>query len=537
MTSRDWQEHCLQWRQTGALAEIAACLNALPSEVAHSLAGCQWRAYLANAQQDLPRAELALREMLVLAPQANTHLLLASNLHKQQCYAEAQAILLHLLQLEPHLWVAKFNLAQSYLAEGDIQAALPLLTQCLQGEPEHSELLFQLAAIHCQLDQPDHAKNYLTRLLTLEPYHVEGLNNLGACHLKVGDHVAAIHCFATAMRVDEQHLPARSNLAVALLRENRYQEALVHFEQYLTLAPEDVDALYHAGVAASMQGELDRALDYFQQVLANKAAELTVLVPSLLNLASIALKKNEPSNAIGFYQRVIALEPLQAIATYMLAALLGNALPDKAPEAYVSALFDQYAAHFDQHLVTELAYQTPQQLRKLYDRVVKKTALLPPFHLLDLGCGTGLSGAAFLDVASPLTGVDLSSQMLTVARAKGFYQNLVEADIIAYLEQDGASFEIILAADVVVYLGDLADFLRLSAKRLVKGGLLLFSLETAALNVPFKLTTTGRFQHQLADVLAQGKAHGLRCLAKEQVTLRTQAKQAVIGTIIALQKQ
>lgn len=526
-----WQS-CRELLAAGALSEVAAELAALPTEADEDLAWLELRAYVANALGDFAAAETALRQAIALYPAANLFLLLASNLHKQQRFRDAREQLNAVLLLQPDLWMAHFNLAQGYLAENQAAAALAELRFCLADQPDNSELLFQIATVHCQLDQPTEAMPYLQTLLRLAPHHVEALNNYGVCHVKAGDYAAAIHCFATAMRADDQHLPSRSNLAVSLLKECRYQEALVHFEEYLQLAPYDAEATYNAGVTALLLANLEQATTYFSKVLSLGHAS----VPSLLNLAAIALKKDDASAAIRFYQRVLAEEPDQAIATYMLAALMGTETPAKAPVAYVTALFDQYAAHFDQHLLMGLDYQTPQKLRQLYEQVRSISDAATPLRTLDLGCGTGLSAAAFSDVSMHMIGIDLSAQMLAQARAKKLYQQLLQVDLLDYLSEQTGEFDVMIAADVVVYLGDLTAFLSLAAQRLAPGGLLLFSIETARIKTPFALTKSGRFQHQLKALLAQATNVGLRCLAQEQVTLRQQDKQPVTGTILALQR-
>jgi predicted TPR repeat methyltransferase len=253
-----------------------------------------------------------------------------------------------------------------------------------------------------------------------------------------------------------------------------------------------------------------------------------------LNLAALALQQQETSNAIGYYQRVLSVEPTQPIATYMLAALLRGVTPKKAPEAYVSALFDQYATHFDRHLNGALQYQTPQHLRHLYDRVTKA---LPIKRLLDLGCGTGLSGAAFADIASDMVGVDLSEAMLAKAQDKQLYQALCRQDIVAYLQQPGESFDAMIAADVLVYLGDLSDFFEQAALRLNDQAWLLCSIEIATTEVAFELTPNGRFQHALSYIRDSARTSGLQFVRHEKVTLRLQEGQAVEGYIIALQKR
>ena len=67
-------------------------------------------------------------------------------------------------------------------------------------------------------------------------------------------------------------------------------------------------------------------------------------------------------------------------------------------------------ARIDRHLTETLGYQTPTHLRALYgDQPIQR--------MLDLGCGTGLSGQAFADIATHITGVDLSPNMLARARS------------------------------------------------------------------------------------------------------------------------
>ncbi len=505
-------------------------LAQLSEKDALSEAGCQIRAYLATLQGDLVSAEQALRQTI---PSLNNQLLLASNLHKQQRFSEAQTLLAQLVINYPDVVAVHFNLAQSYVATNTLTAALPELIFCLAHSVNNNALLFQVAAIHCQLDQHSLAKVYLEQLLAVEPLHVEALNNLGVCHLKANDSLLAIQCFATAMRVDDQHLPSLSNLAMTLYKDQRFSEALVYFERFLSLAPLDLEVNYQAGVVALMLVQLDRAEQYFHAVLAQNK----VHVSSMLNLAAIALKKREPSNALGWYQRVVSVEPTQAIATYMVSALLGNTACEKAPRDYVEALFDQYAAHFDQHLLQDLAYQTPQQLRQLYDRLPKR--LKPTGYMLDLGCGTGLSGSVFNDIGFEMIGLDLSAQMLIEARAKNIYQAVIKADMADYLATCEQTFDLIVAADVLVYVGDLTELLALVAKRLAPRGVVLVSLEIAlaTLKTPYLLTTTGRFQHQLSYIHHVANTSQLKVVLEKTVPLRSQAGQTVSGQIIALAKK
>src|SRR5690606_25849867 len=152
---------------------------------------------------------------------------------------------------------------------------------------------------------------------------------------------------------------------------------------------------------------------------------------------------------------------------YKLAALRGDPAPESAPAEYVAGLFDQYAEEFDAHLTGELGYQTPQRLREPFDGLAGGATGL---RVLDLGCGTGLSGLVFRDCAAHLAGVDLSPRMLDKARGRGIYDELHCADLVQALERPGPDWDLMLAADVFVYLGDLGAVLRAAARALRPGG-------------------------------------------------------------------
>ena len=87
---------------------------------------------------------------------------------------------------------------------------------------------------------------------------------------------------------------------------------------------------------------------------------------------------------------------------------------------------------------------------------------LPPAfdRVIDLGCGTGLAARAFAAVAGEIIGIDLSPRMIERARLTGLYAELEVAEIVQGLvRQPDASADLILAADVMVYVHDMAPLL------------------------------------------------------------------------------
>jgi predicted TPR repeat methyltransferase len=202
--------------------------------------------------------------------------------------------------------------------------------------------------------------------------------------------------------------------------------------------------------------------------------------------------------------------------------------------SYVQALFDQYADRFDAAL-GRLDYRGPQLLRTAVEQVCGELRRPPHFgSMLDLGCGTGLAGAAFRPLVDWLIGVDLSSGMIAQARGKGLYDRLEVGEIAAFLAaeaQVGARHHLIAAADVFAYLHDLAPVLRGAASVLAAGGLLTFTVETHD-GEGVLLGPSLRYAHGEAIVRAALADVGLALLRLTDAAIRTEAGAPVPGLVV-----
>ncbi|AWN35434.1 class I SAM-dependent DNA methyltransferase [Methylobacterium radiodurans] len=205
--------------------------------------------------------------------------------------------------------------------------------------------------------------------------------------------------------------------------------------------------------------------------------------------------------------------------------------------AYVRALFDGYADRFERHLVDGLGYCGPALLRQALDALPDAPTRFET--VLDLGCGTGLMGAAIRDRAGHLAGVDLSPAMLRLARAKSCYDRLAEGDLAAFLEAEpGASAALCLAADVFIYLADLGPVLAGISRVLRPAGLAVFTVqspdEAGAEGV--RLGADGRFAHADAHVEAAARGAGLATAVRVPAAIRRERGRDVPGRIIVLRK-
>src|SRR6185369_9714216 len=173
--------------------------------------------------------------------------------------------------------------------------------------------------------------------------------------------------------------------------------------------------------------------------------------------------------------------------------------------------------------------QAPQILRSLADLVIPGAEGLA---ILDLGCGTGLTGSAFEDMSLQLDGVDLSPKMIERARALRIYNRLWIADLETALAQDGSSCDLLLAADTLVYLGDLEVTFAGAASRLRHGGHFLFTVERHD-GEGFALGPKRRWRHAQSYLRSLGAAHGFAVAGLLEAVPRTEAGVPVAGYAVA----
>lgn len=221
-----------------------------------------------------------------------------------------------------------------------------------------------------------------------------------------------------------------------------------------------------------------------------------------------------------------------------LAAIGADRAPSKMPDAYVATLFDQHADVFDEILVDELGYCVPLLVRDLIDRL----GLGPFERLLDLGCGTGLTGAALADCTAQRTGVDLSERIVELAFDREVYDALYVGEAVEFLqefeEDDGSRpvWDLIAATDVFPYLGAVEPFLSGAADRLAPGGCLAFSTETLGEDLlrgrPYMVGPHNRYGQSEAYILSSLEAAGFGILAMEPITVRLEEGEPVPGHLV-----
>jgi predicted TPR repeat methyltransferase len=251
-------------------------------------------------------------------------------------------------------------------------------------------------------------------------------------------------------------------------------------------------------------------------------------------LASAWLEAGVPDQALGILRRLSSGKGrYRKRAAEKLRDAEHMKSRSRFPEAYVRHLFDQFSATYDQTMVHDLDYRAPQILRSLADMLM--IGFDGPLTILDLGCGTGLGGEAFKSVARRLDGVDLSPLMIERAKGKGIYSELVAEDLEAFLENSRRQYDLLVAADAVVYFGDLSRLLSAVYANLKPNGNFLFTTEKQA-EPGFSLGPKRRYRHSGEYLRATAESAGLSLIGMLDCLPRNDAGEPVEGLAVALRR-
>jgi predicted TPR repeat methyltransferase len=309
-----------------------------------------------------------------------------------------------------------------------------------------------------------------------------------------------------------------------------FDEAIRCGREAVAISPQYVDAHYNLGQAYMHQRKLEEAAASYREVVRLNPAH----ADAWNNLGNALHDLRKRDEAIACYREALRLRPDFTGTHYRLAALGGAPMPEKPPVEYVVRLFDKYADNFEQQLVQELEYQTPELLNGLVRRHVAATAA--SLNVLDLGCGTGLCGPLLRDLARTLVGVDISAGMIAKARAKNAYDKLLVGDIAALDRSWNGNVDLVVAADVFPYVGDLKPAFEACRVVLRTGGHFAFSTEALEQGESYLLRATDRYAHSADYVRQVSAAAGFAEIEMERVVLRKDRGKPVDGYIFLVSK-
>ena len=394
---------------------------------------------------------------------------------------------------EARSWLMCANL----LAQGDDHdGAEAAFRQAILRDPALSDAHFALGLMLFERRRYAEAARHLADALALVPDHAMAALCLGQARYLGGDFAGAAEAFAVCGALMPLPDTARRNLARA------------------------------RAFTALLSGDVDAALAAHAAIAGADGEEADSLLYAAFSMLS-AYGHTEAAIAVGRYR--LARQPGDPVQAYLLDALCGCPLT-AAPVSYLESHFDAFAPTFDEKLVGLLLYRVPQQLAALAARHRHHCA-----DVLDLGCGTGLGAAPLSALAGRLTGVDVADGMLAEAAKRGLYGDLVKAEAVDFLRGAPQRYDLLFAADLLTYFGDLAPLFAAAAAALRPGGLFCLSIETVE-GRNYALLPSGRFAHAPAHVVALA-ARDFATLEDLAQDLRLEGQAPVPGRLLVFERR
>lgn len=373
------------------------------------------------------------------------------------------------------------NKARARHDAGKFDEAIKLYQMYLIKNPLSLDANYLLGTTYAEMGKLEAAKKYLLKAEKIMPYSPYTKVNLGNIYKEQGDYEAAVISFIRALQIDPDLPEARQNLGIVIgmTEEGTSEPAAACCLEY--------------GLSCLWAGRDEEALTIF--IIGNH------------------------------------LDPKNVHLRYFMTLLEGNQ-PDKAlQEEYVEREFDAIAPFFDTDIVKRLEYNAPEHMVEMLKSVCG--ADMHFASVADLGCGTGLAGEALKKYSGSITGIDLAQNMLAIAETKEVYSRLVKGEIVAELERINLNFDLFVAADVFIYVGELDPLFEAVIARANPGALFVFTTESSDEDGA-TLKLTGRYVHNRQYISALASKYGGSIIDSEPIALRNEGGKRIMGDVFCL---
>lgn len=391
---------------------------------------------------------------------------------------------------------------------------------------EQAKALFFEGNAHFEADRLEQALASFQAALALVPGRPSILANLGITQVRLGQWAVAVDTLKQATQADPSNRDAWLALVAAHEALQQWAPAVHALQQALPLGSPTA-AIWMA--LARCQLRLARPLEALRGYEEALTLDAT-LAEAWSQRGSLLRDAGQFAEAARSFEQALKHGGDDELNRFYLASVSQQPAPERPPLAYVEALFDEYADNFQVHLVEGLNYQAH---RTLLAPLVNSGARFST--VLDLGCGTGLCGQLIRSQADAVDGVDLSAAMVAQARASGVYRKVVQGDLLSFLREQAQAVDLVIAADVFIYVGALDDVFGAVRERLRPGACFAFSVELATDGSELKLLPSLRYAHAPAYIERLAAQHGFGVRQQWQAPLREDQRQPVMGLYVWLE--
>ncbi len=362
-----------------------------------------------------------------------------------------------------------------------------------------------LGELLLEAGQAAEAADALSRALSADPDHSLWLRALVSALMQAGRREEALAAGHTLLTLRPGDAAGQAAMARLTLNAGDREAALAHAREARFLAPSDLSIVTATALVLVDADEALAAVEMLDAALRHAHPADPAQPAGWVALGKAWQHLGEPEKAAKAWQSALDLDPADpAGAALLLTGLTQVGRQTSLPPSFVRALFDTYADRFDRELVGKLRYDAPQALRHL----LMEHGVPAGGRVLDAGCGTGLAGVAVRDRAHYLAGFDLSPRMVEKAQARTVYDLLWVGDLVDSMVTRPQAFNLVLAADVLVYVGDLNPVMAAVAATLTPAGYFAFTCERSE-GDGFDLHEGRRFAHGERHIREAAEAAGL----------------------------
>lgn len=402
------------------------------------------------------------------------------------------------------------------------------MSETLLTENQIKELFEKAVKLHSE-GQNDEALSLIERLLKLFPDAFLLHYNAGLIYFEKKIYSKALDHYNTALAEIDNEPNLVYNLALCHKKIKNYDKAISLFEQLITMGDTSEDVLYSLAGCHRETGNLELAAFLYQQILQKNDQHKS----ATNNLAYTYHRMGDIDSALAMYKKVVELVPSHKSAQHMIAALTGTTELDMEAQ-YVEELFDDYSETFEESLLGTLEYQVPKLLKKLLFETHQNC---PDFkHALDIGCGTGLAAVELAPYCTHITGFDLAPKMVQKATEKGLYHTLVATDVTGFCQQTTEKYDLLVAADVFAYIGQLdTTFAELSTIAAPKATLAFTVEHLEDDQGSLKIRSTGRFAHSQKYITELAAANSMKLLQKTREKIRREGDTWIMGWLFVFE--
>lgn len=418
------------------------------------------------------------------------------------------------------------NIAQCRKALGQIDEAREMLTEAARTAPGYAPAWVELGHLERQTERYADAAQHYERAARLCPTP-DVLFNLAHC-LYAADRVEpARRLYHELLEKAPDNVLVHNNLGRLYERLGQLESAERHLRRAVELQPGRAVPHCNLGRVLYGQGRYENAREEYERAIAADSGYFE----GHFGRGQALCELGDRGAAIESFKTAFGLKPDLTEAKYYIASLGDRTASEADRHDYVAGLFDQYAEKFDHELVDRLKYSTPEHIFSAVQAVLP--AETSTYDILDLGCGTGLCAPLFRPLAKRLVGVDLSSKMIDKARQRDLYDEVAVDDVITFMQGQASAYDIILAADVFVYIGELAATFQAARSTLRSKGYFVFSTETCP-GEGFKIRGSGRHAHSKQYIHALAARCGFDLIHETDCDLRLEYGKPVAGTVYTL---